>query len=247
MKGDTLMPSVYETLSQQALSLCREKNLLQEHITVRARVLSTEEAIGNPEDQDFPLQKGKERLMQAEFRGECGQAFTDRFGDFEGSLEQIFGMPLENNFRRAVFVASLNAVMRYLGRAGGTVHCRDEEPRECAQALVSYIRDRYGSPAITHVGFQPRMIEALAAAFSLSVLDLDVENIGTEKYGVTIEGPEQTGDAIGRADLLLVTGTVLVNGTIEQFINGKPVIFYGTTIAGAAELMGWERFCEKST
>jgi len=241
------MASIYDSLRQQALDLCRRENLLNEHITVRARTLSTQEAIGNPEDQDFPLQKGNERLMQAEFRGARGQAFTDRFGDFEGTLEKIFGMPLENNFRRAVFVASLNAVMRSLGRIQGTVHCRDEEPKTCAEALVRHIKDRYGSVKITQAGFQPRMIQALAPAFPLRVLDLDPENIGTEKFGITVEGPGQAVQAVAWADLLLVTGTVLVNGTIDAFLTEKPVIFYGTTIAGAAALMGFERFCDQST
>jgi len=241
------MKNIYDKLKEQALALCRQEDLLQEHITVKARTLSTEEAIGNPEDKDFPLQKGNERLMQAEFRGACGQAFTDRFGDFEGSLEAIFSMPLENNFRRAVFVASLNAVMRSLGRIEATVHCRDEEPKTCAGALVNHIRNTYGSVNITQAGFQPRMLEALAPVFSLRVLDLDQENIGTDKFGITVEGPSRTAEAVAWADVLLVTGTVLVNGTIDVFLTGKPVVFYGTTIAGAAALMGWERFCDQST
>jgi hypothetical protein len=241
------MSTIYDTLKKQALELCRRENLLQEHITVKARTLTTQEAIGNPEDQDFPLQKGNERLMQAEFRGAKGQAFTDRFGDFEGTLADIFGMPLENNFRRAVFVASLNAVMRSLGRIKGTVHCRDEEPKTCAEALVRHIKERYGSVKITQAGFQPRMIQALAPEFPLRVLDLDPENIGTEKFGITVEGPDKTAEAAAWADLLLVTGTVLANGTIDMFLTGKPVIFYGTTIAGAAALMGWDRFCDQST
>ena len=49
------------------------------------------------------------------------------------------------------------------------------------------------------------------------------------------------------ADLLLATGTTLVNGTLMgPWLGNKPVIFYGTTIAGAAHLMGWERFCPRS-
>ena len=47
-------------------------------------------------------------------------------------------------------------------------------------------------------------------------------------------------------DLLLVTGTTLVNGTLPIFLGAKPIVFYGTTIAGAAYLMGWERFCASS-
>ncbi len=240
------MMDIYENLRQQALELCRRENLLEEKIKVKARTLSTEEAIGNPEGQDFPMQKGNERLMQAEFRGARGQAFTDQFGNFEGTLEEIFSMPLENNFRRAVFVATLNAVMRSLGRIKGTVHCRDEEPKTCADALADHIRTRYGAVKITQAGFQPRMIQALAPVFPLRVLDLDPGNIGTEKFGVTVEGPEKAAEAITWADLLLVTGTVLANGSIDTFLTGKPVIFYGTTISGAAALMGWDRFCDQS-
>ncbi|MBW2075934.1 MAG: hypothetical protein JRI58_14545 [Deltaproteobacteria bacterium] len=68
-----------------------------------------------------------------------------------------------------------------------------------------------------------------------------------EKFQVTVEGPESTEDAINWADLLLVTGTTLVNGTTGEFPGRKPMLFYGTTIAGAAHLMKWDRFCYRST
>jgi len=42
----------------------------------------------------------------------------------------------------------------------------------------------------------------------------------------------------------LVTGSIVVNGTIENILKvRKPLIFFGTTAAGTAKLMGWERFC----
>jgi hypothetical protein len=108
---------------------------------------------------------------------------------------------------------------------------------------VDHIKERYGTLKIGQVGFQPRMVEAVGASFPLRVLDLDPDNIGEKKYGTRIEGTESQGDVLAWADLLLVTGTVLVNGTIEEFMGSKPVLFYGTTIAGAASLMGWDRFC----
>jgi hypothetical protein len=89
-------------------------------------------------------------------------------------------------------------------------------------------------------------VESLAKNFPLRVLDLDPDNIGTQKFQVTVEGPENTKDAIDWADLLLVTGTTLVNGTIGDFLGRKPLLFYGTTIAGAAHLMNWDRFCYTS-
>jgi hypothetical protein len=240
------MPTVYEEVKSKMLELCLENNLFGEKIVIRARTLTPEEAIGNPEGDDFPLKKGKERLMEAEFRGALGQAFTDRFGDYEGTLEEIFTMPLKNNYRRALFVAALNAVLRHLGLIGSTVHCRDEGPAECAAQIASFIRDRVGISKITQIGFQPAIAEALAKAFPFRLLDLDPDNIGRKKFGIVVEGPEATEEAVAWADLLLVTGTTITNDTIGRFLNNKPTIFYGTTVAGAAYLMGWDRFCAAS-
>jgi len=251
----SIMADVYAELKQRALKLFKDQNLLAGRVRIQARGLSVKEAIGNPEADDFPLQKGKERLMQADFCNASGQAFTDRYGDFEGTLDEVLGMGLDNNYRRALFVASLNAVLRHLKQASlnavlrhlkqveKTVHCRDEEPALCAAELCRYLKNRYGRVKIAQVGFQPRMVEALAPAFALRLMDLDPDNIGTMRFNTLIEGPEATDEVIRWADLLLVTGTTIVNGTIEQFLGEKPVLFYGTTIAGPAHLMGWERFC----
>ena len=240
------MVDVYENLKEEMFEISRDQKLLSEAVRVRARVLTTEEAIGNPEADDFPLQKGKEKLMQAEFLGAMGQAFTDRYGDFEGLLEDVLKMGLDNNFRRAVFVSTVNAVLRHLGRIEKTVHCRDKEPTECAAELASYIQRKFGKVKTALIGFQPRIVESLSSHFPVRVLDLDKDNIGTKKFGVRIEGPEHTDDTVDWADLLAVTGTTLVNGTIGSFLREKPLLFYGTTIAGAAHLMKWERFCSRS-
>ena len=91
------------------------------------------------------------------------------------------------------------------------------------------------------------MVESLASEFPLRVLDLDPDNIGTRKFNIEIEGEEHTEDVVEWADLLFVTGTTLVNDTIGHFLGQKPVLFYGTTVAGAAQLMQWDRFCPRST
>lgn len=52
-------------------------------------------------------------------------------------------------------------------------------------------------------------------------------------------------DAVNWSDVLLVTGTTLVNNTIN-FYPIEKALFYGTTIAGAAYLMGFKRFCSES-
>lgn len=240
------MTGLYYELKEKTLQICLKNNLLGEKISIRARTLSPEEAIGNPERDDFPLKKGKESLMQAEIRGALGQAFTDRFGDFEGTVKEVFSMPLENNFRRAVFLATLNAVLRHLGLIKGTRHCRDQGPKECSIQMASYIRSRFGVVKVAQVGFQPSIAEAMAGIFPFRLLDLDPDNIGREKFGITLEGPESTDEVMDWSDVLLVTGTTLTNDTIGRFLGKKPVVFYGTTIAGAAYLMGWDRFCASS-
>ena len=238
-------PGVLEKVRRKAIELWEENGLLHDPIAVKARTLTVHEAIGDPEGDDFPLQKGKERLMEAVFHEAKGQAFTDRFGDFYGNLSDVATMPLENNFRRAVFVAAVNATVRGLGLCDRTIHCRDKEPAECATKFSQYLADRFGDVRITQVGFQPKIIQALSERFPLKVLDLDPDNINTFQYNTPILGPDQQEAALAKADLLVVTGSTLANDTIGAFLGDRPVIFYGTTIAGAATLMGWERFCAK--
>lgn len=237
------MTTIYDTLKARFYNHCQGTDLLTKPVRVHAKVLSTAEAIGDPEADDFPLQKGKERLMQATFGKGVGQAFTDRFGDFNGTLQAVLEMPLENNYRRAIFIATLNAVLHDLNLVTGTIHCRDKEPARCAEQLADHLNARYGKINIGQVGFQPRMVESLARTFPMRLLDLDPENIGVEKFNVRTEGPGARDDVIEWADLLLVTGSSVANGTVESFLGKKPVLFYGTTVAGAAYLMGWERFC----
>jgi uncharacterized protein (DUF4213/DUF364 family) len=227
--------------------IIRQNDLGMQTVSVRAFPLSPEEAIGNPEERDYPLVEGRERLMQAEFLGAKGQAFTDLYGDFTGTLGEVLAMDLNSNFRRAIFVATLNAVMRHVGAISGTVHCKGAEPRTCAQKLVEYMQARYDGCRIAVTGFQPRMVEALSQRFELRVTDLDAQNIESERYGVKIWGPEKNAEHLAWCDLALVTGTTVTNGTLAQFLgDSKPAVFYGVTVAGAAQLLGLERFCPMS-
>jgi len=234
---------LYDAIKKEFIKLINENGLQEEKVIIRATPLSPEQAIGNPEDRDYPLVAGVERLMQAEFKGSLGQAYTDMYGDFSGTLSQIVEMELKNNFRRAVFISSLNAVMKYLGLITESVHCRDNQPRECSQELVSFIEKNYGQPKVAMVGFQPRMVEALARKFELRVTDMDEDNIGREKFGVKIDDPSRAQENLKWCDIALVTGTTIVNNTIDQFRTSKPVIFYGITISGVAKLLGLNHFC----
>lgn len=234
---------MYNIIKKEFIKLINENGLQEERVIIRATTLSPQQAIGNPEDKDYPLVRGVERLMQAEFRGSLGQAFTDTYGDFSGRLLDIAEMDLKNNFRRAIFISSLNAVMRYLKLITKTVHCKNDQPRECSDELLRYIEKNYGHPRVTMIGFQPRMVEALSKRFELRVTDMDENNIGQEKFGAKIYDPSQTEKHLNWGDIALVTGSTIANNTINQFRISKPVVFYGVTISGVAKLLGLNRFC----
>ncbi len=225
------------------LDLIEENQIGAVPIRVSVRDLTPEEAIGNPEDRDYPLVKGRERLLEAEILGSRGQAFTDTPCNFSGTLKAVALLQLTDNRNRAVFIAALNALMRHLGLVEKTIHCKDDSPPLCALDLVRHIHENYGSPRIAMIGFQPRMAQALAKIFALRVMDMDLDNIGQTKFGVLIEGPDQTQKSITWCDLALVTGSTVSNGTVHELLTGKPTLFFGVTIAGPAVLLGLNRFC----
>ena len=130
-----------------------------------------------------------------------------------------------------------------LGLVEGSVHCRDKEPASCSRQLVETVREKFGSPRIAFVGFQPAMIEQLSGSFPIRVLDLDEDNIGKKKFNLVIEGPDATEEVLSWGDVVLATGSTCVNGTITKFIGDKPVIFYGVSVAGVAKACGFERYC----
>jgi len=234
----------YNDIKERFFNLIKEKDLMSSKVeVVSARTLTHQEVIGKPERDDFPLLKGKEVMLQADFKGSLGQAFTDMPGNYSGSLQETLAMSLDNNFKRAVFIATLNAVLRYLNYISKTVHCKDKEPGECAAHLVDYIKERFGNPRIAFIGMQPAMVEALAAQFEIRVVDLDPDNVGQKKCGVLIEDAAHTKEILSWADVILATGTTVVNNTITPLLIEKPIIFYGVTIAGVAYLKGYEQYC----
>jgi uncharacterized protein (DUF4213/DUF364 family) len=234
----------YNDIKERFFNLIKEKNLMSSKVeVVSARTLTPQEVIGKPERDDFPLLKGKEVMLQADFKGNLGQAFTDMPGNYSGTLKEIFDMSLDNNFKRAVFIATLNAVLRYLNYISKTVHCKDKEPAECAAHLVDYIKERFGQPRIAFIGMQPAMVEALAAQFEIRVVDLDPDNVGQRRCGVLIEDVAYTKEILSWADLILATGTTVVNDTLTPLLIEKLIIFYGVTIAGVAYLKGYEQYC----
>ncbi len=211
---------------------------------VSAHDLTPTEAIGKPDRDDYPLLTGKEVMMEAQFLGGIGQAFTDQPGKFSGTLGEVLQLPLDTNFRRAVFVATLNAVLRKLNQIEATVHCKDNEPALCAQQLPAYIQKHYGRPKIAFIGLQPGLIQALTdAAFDLRVTDLNPDNIGHFRCGVQIDDAAHNAANVRWSDIVLSTGSVLVNDTFHDLQQGKPIIYYGVTAAGLTKMFNLPRIC----
>jgi len=241
-----------EQVRARFLEIAREARLLDTPVEVLAKPLTAEEAIGTPGRRDFPIQAGKERILEATFRGARGHAFTDSAREFLGSLAEVLALPLETNSRRAVLVATLNAALAHLGRARGTVHCKDDEPERCGAEIASQLRARHGAIDVGMIGLNPAIAEHLARAFGAArvrVADLCPTNIGQRRFEVEIwDGASRAAELIQRSDVVLITGTTLQNGTFDALwaevqARGKRGLLYGVTAAGVCALTGIERIC----
>jgi len=230
---------------------CEKNGVSREELddrVVATRPLSAIEAIGSPERDDFPLLRGKEVLMEAAYRGSLGQAFTSASGNFSGTLEEVLNLPLKSGFERAVLVSTINAVLRNLGLVEGTVHCKDKGPSDCAAALGRWLKEE-GADRVGLVGMQPALLSALVDALGPeNVMVSDLVCAGEVRLGVKVLDGMSAEALFERCPLVMITGTTLANGTIDGLLEmadrfGSRVVFYGTTIAGAAYLLGLERWC----
>ncbi len=214
-------------------------------IQITTRALSPQEAIGDPSRQDYPLLNGKEVLINAEFAGCHGQAFTDQPDAFSGSLTDVLALPLDTSHNLAIFIASLNAVMNHLGQITEVIHCKNDFPEQCGKKCLEFIRQNHPGAKIGFVGFQPAIIDHLRHDFKLRILDLDVNNIGKVKYNTLVEdGLLALDDVLAWCDIVIATGSTVANATINSLLKAqKPTYFYGTTIAGVAKLCNLERLC----
>lgn len=241
---------LYRRLKQELERLVRLHHLNESPILLKSRGLSPEEAIGNTRRRDYPILAGKEIMLQAEFGTSLGQAFTDAPSDFCGTLNELLALDPENDVHsRGLLVATLNAVMRHTGDIDHTVHCRNDDLELCAEAHAAHIREHFGTPRITLIGYQPALTARLSREFPLRVLDMNPQFVGSVKSGITIEhGEHSYRDAVlDWPELVLCTGSTLCNGTFVNFVDiGRPVIFFGISGAAAARIFDLPRFCPKS-
>jgi uncharacterized protein (DUF4213/DUF364 family) len=243
---------VIEEAGEKFRAIIAEHNLGKEVVQVKIGTLSVKQAIGSPNRQDYPLIEGREVMIEAEFQGSFGQSFTDRPHDFTGSVDEIIGLDMTVNDSRAVYIATLNAVMSRLNLVTGVRHCHDEEPEECAEEMARYLMAELGRVKIGMIGLQPAILENMVKTFGADYVrctDLNPKNVGTVKYDAEIwDGRSDTNRLIEWCDLVLATSSTIVNNTYdairqETVAKGKRLIIFGVTGAGVAALLGLERLC----
>lgn len=244
---------ILERARQAFSSIVAEHHLHRDFVRVTVEPLSPEQAIGRPQRQDFPLLEGKEVMIEAEFRGSFGHAFTDRPQRFEGTIDDVLHLDLDTSASRAICISTLNAVTSHLGIASGTRHCRDDDPEKCGSQIASTLLEEFGRVRVGLLGLQPAMLAHLAEHFGaehVQCTDLNPNNVGSCKYGVWIQdGRTDTGRIIDWSQILLVTSSAIVNGTFDEIYRqalsprGKPLLVFGVSGAGACALLGLRRIC----
>ncbi len=251
MKG-VIDHSILEQVRGRFREIIVEHDLVDAEISVTAKPLTPEEAIGNPERRDYPIITGKERVIEAVLFGVKGHAFTDTPSYFQGTLQEVAALDLTGNRNRAVFLATLNAALRHLGLAEGTVHCRDEDPEQCARQIADFVFGKFGKIEVGLIGLNPAIAERLVDIFGtdhVMMTDLNADNIGKIRFGVEVlDGNLRTSELIDKSELVVLTGTTLVNGTFDKILEqvmatGTDYLIYGVTTAGVCALRGFDRIC----
>jgi hypothetical protein len=84
-----LFERLRETLEEHAV----RHGFMEEQVSIQVRPMTPEEAIGRPDDRDYPIIKGRESIMEASFKTAKGHAFSDELGNstctVEGLVERL--------------------------------------------------------------------------------------------------------------------------------------------------------------
>ncbi len=80
---------IYTRLKNSLQQEINKNDLSGTNIDITCRALSSKEAIGTPDHDDYPIVKGREVMIEATFKGASGQAFTDEFVNSSFSVEKL--------------------------------------------------------------------------------------------------------------------------------------------------------------
>ncbi len=249
------MASVMERAKEEFAAKVTRAGLTDAPIAVGSSAASAGETNDMARYDDLPILRGKEVLIEAEFQGARGQAFTNQAGAWEGTVGELLSLPLTSNRGRATLLAAMNAVMRHLGEVDRTVYCTEAEANLCGKETAAMLREEFGEITVGLVGYQPGLAAGLAAEFGperLRITDLALENIGRVVQGVEVwDGWNSTAKLVSGSDVVLAAGSTIVNATYEQLTHctacrGIPLILYGVTAASVCRLCGIRRICPRA-
>jgi len=165
--------------------------------------------------------EGKERVVESDFqKGVQAHAFTDPPKEFIGKLEDVIAMPLADRRERAIFIATMNAVLKHCKIIETTLHRKDEAPEACAVEIASHIRNTLGSKKVGLIGLNtlyPGGAEQDLRCRKCAYDGPQPEKYRVCKYSVTVwDDNTMTEKLVQESDIVLMTGTILVNGSFDK-------------------------------
>ena len=119
--------------------------------------------------------------------------------------------------------------------------------------MAGKVLEEFGGDCIVGIaGYNPAIVKHIVEAVGadhVRLTDLNSSNLGEEKFGVPVwHGIRDLDRLSGECDVALITGSALANGTFDIVRErlekaGKPCIFFGTTVAAVASVLGYRRWC----
>lgn len=230
---------LYDQLKAKFLAVPEVSSFLRDTVTVCAD--SEPEQTLVPQEERLSRVRKPEYRVTAVFRDVKGEAYTETPASFSGTLEEALSLQPGERGLDARMVASVNAVMHYLGFAPG-IWPEDAQSRmQHADRLCSHITEHYGKDHIVLIGYDGYLVKRfMEEGLDFWTLDRDPEHITKDRFHHVIvnSGRYNREAAFAWGRILIVTGSTLCNGTIVQYLNsGKELLFYGVTIGGAAALL----------
>jgi len=242
-----VMSNIYDKLFEDFSRIVKANDFLSSKVKC---VILSGERLKLPSGE-YLAARGEEVILQAEVDGGYGHAFTSYPKEFEGRVGDVLEFVHGENWEKAIFFATLNAVLHKLNLIKGTLHCRQGEPEACGEELANHILSRFGSARVAHIGYQPGHVKALAKVLgpeNLYVTDLDRLNVGKVKFEVEILDGALNSEVLRKADVAYITGSAAANGTLPELLEtcsacGVKTVIYGVTGKGSSRLLGLEVFC----
>jgi len=228
-----------ENLRQQARRVAEEHHLLDDPVTVGAATDNSGRLV-RPEGE-------REVMLEAQFRGERGLAFTADPASFSGRLAELLGLPLDSDQSRALVLAGAKSVLRYLERRGAGP---PDRVTLCAAEIAEAIAREFGRAKVGVVGYDSSVVDAcveLVSAERVRIADPNPAQVGRERQGVVVVALDGfTDDLFDWADVVIITGESGDRAMAAQWLaladqHGTATIMYNSLGSGRAYFEGLRR------